>query len=190
MKQTKQTEYRGYLISPLHSTTAVILSILGTFDSCSEGNIFTNSECMNTPKFIHIWALQHTCAWFIVDSFFIGVIIRGTSGFDLQMYAHHFVSVFTWYSTLYFMNFTVVMANAILFVEISTIFISFRWLLYTHGQKEALITQVNTVVSFFAFLIGRFIYMWWLTLKYTAPLLMDELKTVKLAWWQVCLVIE
>lgn len=190
MKNTKQTEYRSYLLSPSHSTTAVILSILGTFDSCSEGNIFTNQECMNTPKFIHIWALQHTCAWFIVDSFFIGVIIRGTSAFDLQMYAHHFVSVFTWYSTLYFMNFTVVIASAILFVEISTIFISFRWLLYTHGQKEAMITQVNTVVSFFAFLIGRFIYMWWLTLKYTAPLLMNEFKTVKMTWWQVCLVIE
>lgn len=50
----------------------------------------------------------------------------------MQMYAHHFVSVFTWYSTLYFMNFTVVFATAILFVEISTIFVATRWLLYTH----------------------------------------------------------
>ena len=88
------------------------------------------------------------------------------------------------------MNFTVVLATAILFVEVSTIFISYRWLLYTHGQKEAMITQVNTVVSFFAFLLGRFIYMWWLSFKYTIPLLMIEFKTAELSWWQVCLLIE
>ena len=190
MKESKKTEYRSYLLSPLHSCTAVLFSILGTYYVCDEGTIFTNTTCMNTPKYIHIWALQHTCAWFIVDSFFIGVIIKGTSSFDMQMYAHHFVSVFTWYSTLYFMNFTVVIASAILFVEISTIFVALRWLLYTHNLQHSVFTSVNTVLTFFAFLVGRFIYMWWLNFKHLYPLLMLEFKTSDLAWWQVLLVVE
>jgi len=145
---------------------------------------------MNTPRYIHIWALQHTCAWFIVDSFFIAIIIRGTSAFDMQMYAHHFVSVFTWYSTLYFMNFSVVIASAILFVEVSTIFVAVRWLLYTHNLQHSVLTSANTVLTFFSFLVGRFIYMWWLNFKHLYPLLVLEFKTVDLAWWQVLLVIE
>ena len=183
MNQNKQTEYRSYLLSPIHSLVAVLFSVLGTYYICDDGNIFTNNECMNTPRYIHIWALQHTCAWFIVDSFFIGVIIGGTSPFDLQMYAHHFVSVFTWYSTLYFMNFTVVYASAILFVEVSTVFIAIRWLMYTHNLQDSIFTSINTVVTFFAFLFGRFLYMWWLSLKYVIPMLIIEFKTKHLRWW-------
>ena len=190
LKENKKTEYRSYLLSPLHSVVAVTFSVLGCLYSCDEGNIFTNVQCLNTPRFIHIWALQHTCAWFIVDTFFMAAVIRGTSAFDMQMYAHHFVSVFTWYSTLYFMNFTVVVACAILFVESSTIFVATRWLLYTHELQESVYTSINTVLSFLTFFFFRFVYMWVLCAKYLWPLLIQEYKTSDLKWWQVTLVFE
>lgn len=190
LKECKKTEYRSYLLSPVHSLVAVILSILGTYFVCDVGNIFTNSECLAVPRYIHIWALQHTCAWFIVDTFFMAAIVRGTSPFDLQMYAHHFLSVFTWYSTLFFMNFTVAGACAILFVEVSTIFVSFRWLLYTHKLQDTVLMPINTVLVFLSFLFGRTIYMWFLCSKYIWPLLIKEFGTVDLRWWQALLVVE
>jgi len=43
LKESKKTEYRSYLLSPIHSITAVILSILGTYYVCDEGTIFSNA---------------------------------------------------------------------------------------------------------------------------------------------------
>lgn len=120
----------------------------------------------------------------------MAAIVRGTSPFDLQMYAHHFLSVFTWYSTLFFMNFTVAGACAILFVEISTVFVSLRWLLYTHKLHDTILMPINTVCSVITFLFGRTIYMWVLCGKYLWPLLINEFKTVDLRWWQVLLLVE
>jgi hypothetical protein len=167
------------VVSPFHSIAACIISILGMFFVCEEGNnVFNDEECINTPRYIHVWSLMHTCGFFFVDAFWLATMTGETvTAYDVQMYCHHFVSIFVWYSTLYFMNFSVVLGTMILFVEISTVFIAFRWLLYTHGYQHTVTAQLNTVFSFFSFLCGRFIYMWWLLYEFCYPLLWHQVST-------------
>ena len=70
----------------------------------------------------------------------------------------------TFYQTLYFMDFMVVFGVMLLFIEVSTIFISFRWLLFTHGLGESMLYKVNALVSFFMFLLGRVVYQFYIVI--------------------------
>jgi hypothetical protein len=50
---------------------------------CENGQtVFNSEECINTVRYIHIWALLHTCGYFLVDFFFLFFIIKGTSTLD------------------------------------------------------------------------------------------------------------
>ena len=98
MTTTKQTEYRTYVTSITHALGAVFLSTIAMFYICG-GNqtVFNSDECINTVRYIHIWALIHTNGYFIVDFFFIFFVIKGNTALDYQTYAHHIIAVFTFY---------------------------------------------------------------------------------------------
>ena len=94
----KKAEYRCYITSPIHAVGCVILSTIAMFYICGEGRtVFNSDECMNTVRYVHIWALLHTCGYFLVDFFFLFFVIKGTSALDYQTYAHHIVAVVTFY---------------------------------------------------------------------------------------------
>lgn len=83
MNTPKRTEYRTYIVSSIHSIVAVFLSTLAMFFICGDGKtVFNNNECMNTVRYIHIWALLHTCGNFIVDFFFLYFVVKGDSTLD------------------------------------------------------------------------------------------------------------
>lgn len=135
MDNKKRTEYRAYIVSPIHAIGAVILSTLAMFFICGDGKtVFNNDECMNTVRYVHIWALLHTCGYFIVDFFFLYFVVKGDSTLDYQTYAHHIIATTTYYQTLYFFDGLCVFGCILLFIEISNPFTCLRWLLYTHGM--------------------------------------------------------
>ena len=74
------------------------------------------------------------------------------------------VATATFYQTLYFMDFMIVFGVMLLFIEVSTIFISFRWLLFTHGHGDSMIYKINGLVSFFVFFLGRVIYQFYIVI--------------------------
>lgn len=71
------------------------------------------------------------------------------------MHVHHMLSVVTLYSSLWFMNFTVVFSVMVLFIEISTVFVCFRWLLYKHNLSKSFLATINTFIGALFFLFGR-----------------------------------
>jgi len=83
MNAVKKTEYRSYIVSPVHALVAVILSTISMFFICGDGKtVFNNDECMNTVRYVHVWALLHTCGYFFVDFFFLWFIVKGDSTLD------------------------------------------------------------------------------------------------------------
>ena len=61
----KRIDYRSYVISILHSPIAVFLSFSGMFLVCGDDNtVFNDDKCYNTPRYIHIWSLLNTVAYF------------------------------------------------------------------------------------------------------------------------------
>ena len=72
------------------------------------------------------------------------------------------VAAATFYQTLYFMDFMIVFGVMLLFIEISTIFICLRWLLFAHGKGDSMIYKVNALISFFMFLLGRIIFQFYI----------------------------
>jgi len=66
------------------------------------------------------------------------------------------------------MDFMCVFGVMLLFIEISTPFLSARWLLFEHGLASSKIYAVNAMVSFFMFLFGRVVYQFYIAIGYGA----------------------
>lgn len=164
MNLRKRVEYRAYVVSPIHALLSVILSVIAMFFICGDGKtVFNDDKCFNTPRLIHIWALLNTCGYFIVDFFWLACVCRGTTPLDYQTYAHHIIGTITFYQTLYFMDFMVVFGVMLLFQEVSTTYVSMRWLLYKHKMDKTLAYNINALIAFLTFLVFRLIYQIYIT---------------------------
>ena len=76
MNTQKKTEYRTYIISPIHAVAAVLMSTYAMWFVCGDGKtVFNSYECINTVRYVHIWATLHTCGYFITDFFWVYFII-------------------------------------------------------------------------------------------------------------------
>lgn len=60
------------------------------------------------------------------------------------------------------MDFMVVFGVMLLFIEISTPFVSFRWLLFTHGMQTSKLYAANAILVFVSFLTGRLLYQFYI----------------------------
>lgn len=129
----KRTEYRANVVAIIHSIVAVFLSSLGMWWVCRPGeNVFNNNQCLDTPKYIHLWALMHSVGYFIIDTINLVFLTKEKGPYEYQIIGHHVIAMVTFCGTLFFMNFTVVFGVMLLFVEVSTPFICIRWLIYAH----------------------------------------------------------
>ena len=190
LNSLKKTEYRTNIIAPVHSLLAVVFSWLAMFNVCGHGQtVFNNEKCFDTPRYLHIWALVNTCGYFVFDTFSLVVIQRTFETIDKQMIGHHIIAFVTFVSTLAFMNFTVVFGVVLLFVEVSTTYISIRWLLYTHKQHRTACATFNAIVIFFTFLIGRLVFQIGVLFGYGYPKLIDMFQDESLPWYKVTLII-
>ena len=84
LEPIKRTEYRANVLSIFHASIAVILSSLGMWWVCDEDkDVFNDKECMNTPKYIHLWALMHSVGYFIIDTFNLFFLIKEWRSYDI-----------------------------------------------------------------------------------------------------------
>ena len=61
----------------------MILAVISMWFICGDGKtVFNSDECINTPRYIHIWALLHTCGYFLTDFFFMWFIVKGDTSLD------------------------------------------------------------------------------------------------------------
>lgn len=154
-----RAEYRAYAVSPIHCVVACSLSIWGMFWVCEDDvTVYNNFECFNTPRYIHIWCLVHSAAYFFVDLIVWGLMRRGTSVDDKQMYVHHVLAFITFYLTICLMNFTTVFGTMLVFIEISTSFLAFRWLLFKHGHGKSTLAAINSLFFLILFFMSRIVY--------------------------------
>lgn len=46
-------------------------------------NVFNSDECFKTARNIHIYAISHTCAYFMVDFYLTAFVRKSTGPFDI-----------------------------------------------------------------------------------------------------------
>ena len=176
--------YLSYVQSSIHALVSCLLATIGMFFVCGDGkNVFNSDSCINTPKYIHIWALLHSTSYFIYDFLVQWFIVEGSAPIDYQTYAHHLVAAGTFYQTLYFMDFMVVFGVMLLFIEVSTIFVSVRWLLYKHHMSKSPLYAINAIMMFLFFLFGRLIYQFYITFWIGAPWILKEYERKSLTFY-------
>ena len=96
----------------------------------------------------------------------------------------------TFYQTLYFMDFMIVFGVMLLFTEISTPFLSGRWLFFTHNNTQSKWYQANILCLFLSFLGGRVIYQFYIVLFYGADWVYAEYMKRNLTVYQGLVVTE
>ena len=171
----KRVEYRTYCLSLFHAPIAVFLSFSAMVLVCGENEtVFDNDQCFSTPRYIHIWSLLNTVAYFMQDLFFLIFVIGDTTTMGYQTYAHHAIAILTFYETAFYLDWMMIFGCLLLFVEISTIFLSLRTLMFNHGYDKTMFYNVNSLLLFFSFLFGRVIYQVVITFMLAMPKLYDE----------------
>lgn len=186
-----QGEYRACVISPIHSIISVVFSVCAMFYICGDDKtVFNDTECLATPRYLHIWAVMHTFSYFIIDTINIVFVIRKFTVNDKQMIGHHAIALVTFWATLMLMNFTVVFGVMLLFVELSTTYICIRWLLYTHKQHRTFWNTLNAMTIFLTFLVSRLVFQIWILLWYGLPMLKDFMDETDRTWFDTALAVE
>ena len=143
----------------IHAPIAVFLAFSAMILVCEDGKtVFNDKECWMTPRYVHVWALLNTCAYFMQDLFFLIFVIGDTSAFAYQTYAHHVIAILTFYETAFYLDWMMIFGCLLLFVEISTIFLSTRTLMFYHGMDKCMLYNINALLTFVTFLFGRVIY--------------------------------
>ena len=190
MDLKKKVQYRTYVISPFHNIGACAFAVYAMFYICGESptgekiTVYNDSTCFETCRYLHIWALLHTCSYFIVDLVYTALVIREHSDLDQQMYAHHTLSSLAFYLTFLYMNWITVFCVMIMFVEISSTYVCVRWLLYTHKAQNSWVSSVNAMFLFFTFLFGRLIFQLYITIAFAAPwYYVTYMDGAVLLWW-------
>ena len=146
----------------IHATIAFLFTLIAIYCICGTDEqtgerltCFNSDDCFEKPRVWHIITQMHSNAHFLVDFIYSVVGVARHNATDYQMYAHHLLALASGLVTLHFMNFSVVFGVMLLFMEISTPFVSGRWLLYTHGYGHHIITQIDCALIFWTFLLGR-----------------------------------
>ena len=78
----------------------------------------------------------------------------------------------------------------LLFTEISSVFVSARYLLFTHGYAETIFYAVNAILLFLSFFFGRIIYEAYIILFIGLPWVYREYQKKNLTLYQASVVTE
>ena len=106
------------------------------------------------------------------------------------MYAHHIIGAITFYQTLFFMDFMVVFGVMLLFQEVSTTYVSMRWLLHKHKLNNTSAYNINQLVTFVTFLVFRLIYQIYITFFLAMDWIVKEIQNKNMETFQIVCVIE
>ena len=67
------------------------------------------------------------------------------------------------------MNWMMIFGCMLLFIEVSTVFVSARTLLFYHGMQSSLIYNINGIVALIMFFLSRIVYQIGITLVMGLP---------------------
>ena len=102
----------------------------------------------------------------------------------------------TFYLTIAMMNFTTVFGTMLLFIELSSLFLSFRYLLFKHDLGQSPLSSVNSILFVVTFGLARIVYQSYLILVMGFPNIIREFVknnngTIEpLAWWKKAFYVE
>ena len=151
-------EYISRINGILHAILATILAYFGVFQLCANPSetIFSDAECMNSPKIFHGYSAVFTIGYLVYDFIVMLVIVRDFTQLGMQQYLHHIVAV-TGFSFAIMTKQNIALTGCILnqFTEISTPFINIRYLLFSHKMQETQVFVVNTLLFAITFFFGR-----------------------------------
>ena len=159
MKPREFHDYRMQVNALIHAALATIFALYGLFLACPDEQTFFNSEeCRLVPRNCHVWTVFFTAGYLVVETVFIWKYLGMDSAIDRQTFLHHIVAFVNFYLAFWEQDFTVTIGSACILMEMSTIFVVTRWLLFKHGYKGTTLQALNSVMLFCTFIFGRVLY--------------------------------
>ena len=144
------------------------------FYTCpGEQNFFNSEECRLYPRNSHVWLCYFTASYLFIDSIFLHIYVGYETPIDRQTMVHHVIGWLNYYIAFWQQDFTVTVGAAFIFLEISTPFVTLRWLFFHHGYKDTLLQHVNTVMLFITFIFGRVFVQAYIIIAFAIDWLID-----------------
>lgn len=135
MKFADKCAYLTRIQGCIHAILVAIPTFIGMFYLCDNPSetIFTDMQCLNTPKIFHRYTATITVGYLTLDLLIIVFLCRDFSPLGWQFIAHHVAGTTAFAATLFLeQNFLLTVCIVNQFSEISTFFLNVRNMLYTH----------------------------------------------------------
>lgn len=174
----KRVDYLTRVIAIWHGIIVTVLAFFGCFYLCDnpQASIFTDMQCLLTPKLYHVISASITIGYLTFDFLATFLFNHENNALTYQTYAHHVAGIVSFYSALVLRPSSsafIIGTVANQFTEISTPFMNFRQLLFTHKLNDSKIGTVNTILFALTFLFGRLLYQIYFT-YISLPWLIEE----------------
>ena len=88
------------------------------------------------------------------------------------------------------MDFMVVFGVMLLFQEVSTTYVSMRWLLYKHKLDKTTAYNINGLIAFLTFLVFRLMYQIYITFFLAMDWIVAEIQKQNMTTLQIACVLE
>lgn len=158
MSFTEKSLYISKILSILHAVFVCVLSFYAMIYLCENPNntIFSDSDCLNSPKVFHRFSALITIAYLIQDLIAMIFLCRDFTPLGYQFMLHHVTAISSFSLALYTEH-NIILTAAIInqFTEISTPFLNLRQFMYIHKAAEGPLFTINSISFLLSFLIGR-----------------------------------
>ena len=165
--------FTTYFTAMTHSAISfcfAVYSINYMCDGWEKGNNPLNSvECVLYPKTDHYHILGFSTGYLIYDFFVYWFLCPQTSSLAYQTYVHHILGASGFLCSFYAPRTSIVFGCTSLIMELTGIFLNFRWFTFECNFKSKYIPILNVLIIFITYFLTRIIGQWYLSLTICYP---------------------
>lgn len=164
------TTYFTAMVHAAISFYLAVYSILYMCDGWEEGNNPLNSiDCVLYPKTNHYYILGNSTGYLIYDFLAYWFLCPSDSALAYQTYAHHILGASGFLCSFYAPRTSLVFGCTSMAMELSGIFLNFRWFTFSCNFKNDNVGLINTIFIFISYLLTRIIGQWYVALTICYP---------------------
>ena len=160
LKEKSKKEYYSRVISNVHATIAVAMSVYGVWFVCEDGqSIFSSDECLVTPQKVNVYLTVLSSAYCFYDMYVVLYEINYSKKEQAEFIYHHVVGIAGALFSVALGRQNPPLSAAVLVSEISNFAMNCRWFMLKHDLADhALFMPVNFVFML-TFFLTRVVFM-------------------------------
>lgn len=160
LKTKSKKEYYSRVVSNIHATIAVIMSVYGVWFVCEDGeSIFSSDVCLVTPQKVNVYLTILSSAYCLYDMYICLYEIKYGKKESTEFVYHHIVGIAGALFSVVLGRHNPPLSAAVLVSEISNFAMNIRWFMLKHNLCEHALYMPVNFMFMVMFFLSRVVFM-------------------------------